>query len=299
MKTFVHQVSSKHIPTGIQEALADPNWSQAIQEEMSALQKKSYMEPCFTSERKEKGKKTVGCRWVFTIKYKADGTIERYKARLVAKGYTQTYGVDYHETFSPVAKLNTVRVLLSLAANLGWPLHQFDVKNAFLHGELDEEVFMDIPLGYMAESLGVVCKLLRTLYGMKQSPRKWFGRFTKAMLKYGFHQSNCDHTLFLKHHNGKVTALIIYVDDMIITGNDIIEIKKLEEQLAAEFEMKNLGGLKYFLGIEVARSSRGIFLSQRKYVLDLLAEVGMLDFRPIETPVALNEKLGNHLTRSQ
>ena len=133
------------------------------------------------------GKKTVGCKWVFSIKHKADGSIERYKARLVAKGYTQTYGVDYQETFAPVAKLNTVRVLLSLAANLDWPLHQFDVKNTSLHGDIEEEVYMDIPLGYSI-TLGTneACKLQRALYGLKQSPRAWFGRFSMAMKKYGF-----------------------------------------------------------------------------------------------------------------
>jgi hypothetical protein len=140
----------------------------------------------------------VGCKWVFSIKHKADGSIERYKARLVAKGYTQTYGIDYQETFSPVAKLNTMRVLLSVAANLDWPLHQFDVKNAFLHGDLKEEVYMDIPPGYMSSSTGIACRLQRALYGLKQSSRAWFGRFSMAMRKYGFQQSNSDHTLFLK-----------------------------------------------------------------------------------------------------
>ena len=209
------------------------------------------------------------------------------------KGYTQTYGIDYQDTFSPVAKLNTVRVLISLVANLNWPLHQFDVKNAFLHGGLEEEVYMDIPLGYsVTTGTNEVCKLQRALYGLKQSPRAWFGRFSLAMKKYGFQQSNADHTLFLKKQQGKVTALIVYVDDMVITGDDIEEISRLQGQLASEFEMKNLGGLKYFLGIEVARSTQGIFLSQRKYVLDLLSEVGLLECKPVDTPIVQNHKLG-------
>ena len=192
----------------------------------------------------------MGCKWIFSIKYKVDGSIDRYKARLVAKGYTQTYGIDYQETFSTVAKLKTVRVLLSLATNLDWPLHQLDVKNAFLHGNLEEEVYMDIPPGYtITLKAKIACRLQRAFYGLKQSPRAWFGRFSSAMRKYGFQQSNSDHTLFLKHQVGKVTAFIVYVDDLIITGDDVEEISRLQEQLSTEFEMKNLGGLKYFLGI--------------------------------------------------
>ena len=230
---------------------------------------------------------------MFSIKHKADGSIERYKARLVAKGYTQTYGVDYQETFTPVAKLNTVRVLLSLAANLDWPLHQFDVKNTFLHGDIEEEVYMDIPPGYSITSgTNEVCKLQRALYGLKLSPRAWFGRFSLAMKKYGLTQSNSNHTLFLKKQRGKTTTLIIYVDDMIITGDDKEEISQLQGKLAKEFEMKNLGGLKYFLGIEVIRSNKGIFLSQRKYILDLLSEVGLLKCKPVDTPIIQNHKLG-------
>lgn len=137
---------------------------------------------------------------------------------------------------------------------------------------------MDTPLGYTSNSKNkVVCKLQRALYRLKQSPRAWFGRFSVAMKKYGFQQSNLNHTLFLKHQGGKVTVLIIYVDDIIITGNNLEEIAKLQKQLATEFEMKNLGGLKYFLGIEVARPRQGIFLSQQKYTLDLLYEVGLLE----------------------
>ncbi|GJU95598.1 putative RNA-directed DNA polymerase [Tanacetum coccineum] len=201
--------------------------------------------------------KPVGCRWIFTIKYKPYGTVERYKARLVAKGYAQTYGIDYSEIFSPVAKIDTIRVLFSIAANQGWPLHQFDVKNAFLHGELKEEVYMEAPPGFSQDfKHGEVCKLKKSLYGLKQSPRARFG----------------------SHRGDRVTCLIIYVDDMIITENDESEIKKLKEGLCAEFEMKDLRNLRYFLRIEVMRSQQGIFICQKKYILDLLAETWMIDY---------------------
>lgn len=162
---------------------------------MDALKKNDTWEKCTLPFEK----KPVGCRWVFTVKHKPDGTVERYKARLVAKGYTQTYGIDYSETFSLVAKIDTIRVLFSIAANEGCPLHQFDVKNAFLHGELKEEVYMEAPPGFTGNfKPGEVCRLKKSLYGLKQSPRAWFGRFTLAMKRYGFKKSNSDHTLFLK-----------------------------------------------------------------------------------------------------
>ncbi|CAL8115437.1 unnamed protein product [Prunus armeniaca] len=243
-QTLVSNMESIHVPTRVEEALKDLKWAKAMDEEMLALQKNNTWEVM----QLPVGKKTVGCRWVFTVKYKVDGTVERYKARLVAKGYTQTYGVDYQETFSPVAKMNTVHVLISLAANMDWPLKQFDVKNAFLHGNLEEEVYMDFPPGY----------------------------------------SNGGNT---GRRQNKVTALINYVDDMIITGNDVDEMYKLQGNLAVEFEMKDLGDLKYFLGVEVARLSKGIFLSQRKYVLDLLKETGMLGCKPVETPIVEKHNL--------
>ncbi|KAM1000143.1 hypothetical protein ACFX2A_006928 [Malus domestica] len=176
------KLSSVSIPTKLQDALSDPKWVNAMQVEMEALEKNCTWDLVPLPN----GKKAVGCRWVFTIKHKADGSIDRYKARLVAKGYTQTYGVDYQETFAHVAKLNTVRVLLSLAANQDWPLLQFDVKNAFLYGDLKKEDYMDLPLG-IGTSLGkgVVCRLRKTLYGLKQYPRAWFGRFTSSMKEFG------------------------------------------------------------------------------------------------------------------
>ncbi|GJY09460.1 retrovirus-related pol polyprotein from transposon TNT 1-94 [Tanacetum coccineum] len=287
-KAFALSMYSDEIPANTEQALKSKHWKDAMEEEIKALIKNNTWEKRVLPP----GKKTVGCRWVFTIKYKPDGTIERYKARLVAKGHTQTYGIDYSETFSPVAKINTIRVLISIAANKGWPLHQFDVKNAFLHGELKEEIYMEAPRGF-TDSFGEreVCLLKKSLYGLKQSPRAWFGRFTLAMKHYGFKQSNSDHTLFLKQRGNLITCLIIYVDDMIITGNDKEEITKLKKNLFTEFEMKDLGRLKYFLGIEVLRSKQGIFMYQKKYVLDLLAEIGMVDCKPADTPMIVNQKL--------
>ncbi|CAL8167744.1 unnamed protein product [Prunus armeniaca] len=233
-KAFVTRMDNFKIPTRVEEAFNDPNWAEAMNIEMEALQKNNTWDIVDLP----KGTKPVGCRWVFTFKYNADGTVERYKARLVAKGFTQTYGVDYHDTFAPVAKMNTVRVLLSLVVNLDWNLRQFDVKNAFLrqfdvknaclHGELEEEVYMSLPPGYrVTGETGNVCKLKKAMYGLKQSPRAWFGRFTAGMKKFGYRQANTDHTLFIKHRAGKVTLLIIYVDDMIVTGDDTVEIEEL------------------------------------------------------------------------
>ncbi|KAM7472007.1 hypothetical protein LguiA_010190 [Lonicera macranthoides] len=288
-KSFVNQLSSVSIPNSVQEALCDSEWKSAMDEEMKSLLKNDTWELAELPA----GKKKVGCKWVYTVKFKADGTIERFKARLVAKGYTQTHGIDYLETFAPVAKINMVRVLLSLAANLGWSLQQFDVKNAFLHEELEEEVYMEFPPGYKipVEHMNKVYRLKKSLYGLKQSPRAWFGRFARSMRKFGYSQSNSDHTLFLKKNHGKITALIVYVDDMVLTGNDPQEQHALKKLLSQEFEMKDLGSLKYFLGIEVSRSSKDIFLSQRKYVLDLLNETGMSACQLSETPMEEGLKL--------
>nr|GEX45792.1 putative ribonuclease H-like domain-containing protein [Tanacetum cinerariifolium] len=243
-KAFVASIYSDEILANTKQALNLRKWKKTMEEEMEALIKNNTREKCVFKP----GKKIVRYWWVFTNKYKPDGTIERYKARLVAKGYILTYGIDYCETFSPVAKINTIRVLCSVAANKGWPLDQFDVKNAFLHRELKEEV---------------VCLLKKSIYGLKQSPRTWFGKFTLPMKNHGFKQSNSDRTLFVKQGGNLITCPIIYVDDMIVTGDEKEEITKLKKYLFTEFKMKDLGRLKYFLGIEVLRSKQGIFMCQK------------------------------------
>ena len=278
------------VPKNVQEAISSNEWKKAMDEEMEALEKNGTWE----MGPLPVGKKLVGSRWVFTIKYHSEGSVARYKARLVARGYTQSYGIDYNETFAPVAKLNTIRILIALAALFDWKLFQFDVKNAFLHGELEEEVYMAPPPGYFLKTNnnGDVCHLRKSIYGLKQSPRAWFGKFSKTMLSAGYAQSEGDHTLFIKHgKEGKVAILIVYVDDIVVTGNDVAEIQNLKKHLASSFDIKALGLLSYFLGIEVAYSAAGIVLSQHKYIIDLLKDTGKLDCRPAVTPVDVNVKL--------
>ncbi|RVX01148.1 Retrovirus-related Pol polyprotein from transposon TNT 1-94 [Vitis vinifera] len=288
-RAFTSSITEIQVPQNIQEAFKYPKWKAAVNEKVWALEKNGTWEITDLP----RGKKPVGCKWIFIVKYKADGNVDRYKARLVAKGFTQSYGIDYQETFAPVAKLNTVRVLLSLAANLDWSLHQLDVKNAFLNGDLEEEVYMDIPAGLETTSnFNKVCRLRKSLYGLKQSPRAWFERFTKVVKGYGFVQCQSDHTLFVKHFpEGKLAIIIVYVDDIILTGDHEEKIDSLKKLLTKEFEIKDLGNLKYFLGMEIARSKKGIAVSQRKYVLDLLNETGMLGCKPAETPMDTTVRL--------
>ncbi|KAL0559388.1 hypothetical protein IC582_003997 [Cucumis melo] len=174
LRTFTANLDSTTIPKNIHIALKCPEWKNVVMEEMKALEKNNTWEICALPN----GHKPVGCKWVFTLKYKADGTLDRHKVRLVAKGFTQTYGVDYLETFSFVTKLNTVRVLFSVVVNKDWPLYQLDVKNAFLNGDLVEEVYMSPLPGFEAQFGQQVCKLQKSLYGLKQSPKAWFDRFT-------------------------------------------------------------------------------------------------------------------------
>ncbi|KAL0554130.1 hypothetical protein IC582_008044 [Cucumis melo] len=289
-RAFTASLDSTIIPKNIYTALECPEWKNTVMEEIKALEKNKTWEICALP----KGHKTVGCKWVFSLKYKADGTLDRHKARLVAKGFTQTYGIDYSETFSPVAKLNTVRVLLSVAVNKDWPLYQPDVKNAFLNGDLVEEVYMSPPPGFEAQFGQQVCKLQKSLYGLKQSPRAWFDRFTTFVKSQGYSQGHSDHTLFTKaSKTEKIAILIVYVDDIVLTGDDQTEISQLKQRMGDEFEIKDLGNLKYFLGMEVARSKESISVSQRKYTLDLLTETDMLGCRPVDTPIEFNCKLGN------
>ena len=219
------------------------------------------------------GKKVIGCRWMFTMKVNPNGSIAWLKAHLVAKGYAQTYGVDYFDTFSPVAKLTSIRLFISLATTHGWDLHQLDIKKVFLHGDLAEKVYMEQPPRFVAQGeIGRVCRIRKSLYGLKQSPRAWFGKFSKVIEKFGMQKRKSDHSVFYRNSQAGIILLVVYVDDIIITMNDRAGISLLKSFLHGQFHTKDLGMLKYFLIVEVMRSKCGIFLSQRKYALDLYCQ---------------------------
>jgi hypothetical protein len=223
------------------------------------------------------GKKPVSCKWIFKTKRKADGSLERHKVRLVARGFTQTQGLDYSETFSPVVKMSTVRILLSLEAAKGWFLHQLDVNTAFLHGDLREEVYLRLPQGLKIEDATLVCKLRKSLYGLKQASREWNHKLTTFLIDLGYLQSKSDHSLFSKQKLGKLTFILVYVDDLLVAGEDEEEIEDIKRELDQRFSIKDLGKAKFFLGMELARTNKGILLNQRKYATDILKDAKILD----------------------
>ncbi|KAJ0514307.1 putative RNA-directed DNA polymerase [Helianthus annuus] len=283
-KCFVSELNKMCEPTSYEEACLDPNWVRAMNEEMEALNRNNTWIITDLPENR----KPIGCKWIYKIKYRSNGEIERYKARLVAKGFNQREGLDFDETFSPVVKMVTVRCLISLAVQNSWPLYQLDVNNAFLYGEMSEDVYMDIPEGYVEIGSNKVCKLVKSLYGLKQAPRKWNEKLTSTLIEMGFEQSKNDYSLFIKSKNNVFVSLLVYVDDIVVTGNDENEINLVKTELSQKFMIKDLGKLKYFLGIEVIESELGICLSQRKYCIDLIDEFGMLGSKPVFNPIEQN-----------
>nr|KYP66984.1 Retrovirus-related Pol polyprotein from transposon TNT 1-94 [Cajanus cajan] len=274
-------------PSSYEEASRDSRWQDAMQKEVDALNANGTWEFVDASSDVV----PIENKWVFKIKRHANGTIERFKARLVAKGYNQTNGLNYFDTFSPVAKLTTIRMLLALASIHQWYIHQLDVNNAFLHGDLQECVYMKVPQGVSAPRPGQICKLLKSLYGLKQASRKWFEKLESFLISCGFTQAHADHTLFIKSSYTSYTVLLVYVDDIILVGTSLSDFDRIKCLLHDAFQIKDLGQLKYFLGLEVAHSQRGISLCQRKYCLELLSDSGLTGCKPISTPLDPTSRL--------
>ena len=279
-------VSGVFEPGTYREAAQSPEWCAAMSEELDALARTQTWELVPLPSHAV----PITCRWIYKVKTRSDGTIERLKARLVARGFQQEYGRDYEETFAPVAHMHIVRTLVAVAAARGWTLSQLDVKNAFLHGDLHEEVYMTPPPG-LQTSPGLVCRLRRALYGLKQAPRAWFERFSSVIEAAGFTASIHDSAMFTHTSTRGRTVLLLYVDDMILTGDDPAYISFVKQKLCETFLMTDLGHLRYFLGIEVTSDSRGYRLSQHRYTLDLIARSGLTDTRTVATPMELHLQL--------
>ncbi|GJR76061.1 retrovirus-related pol polyprotein from transposon TNT 1-94 [Tanacetum coccineum] len=284
---FLANVFALTEPNSYQEAIKDKGLVEAMNKELDALGRNHTWDLTTLPA----GHKPITSKWVFKIKYKSDGTLERLKARLVVRGFNQKEGQDYKHTFSTVAKLATVRVLIALATTKEWDVHQLDINNAFLHGYIDEEIYMLPPKGYSKAAPNQVCKLTRSLYGLKQASRQWNQELTKFLLSLGYAQSKHDYSLFVKNINGQFTAALVYVDDVLITGNNSAKILSLKQALHQKFTIKDLGLAKYFLGIELCRTKAGTYLNQRKYILDLLSDAGLTAAKPKEFPLPTQLKL--------
>jgi hypothetical protein len=204
----------------------------------------------------------MGSKWVYKVKLRFDGSLERLKARLVVKGFNQVDGIDFSKTFSLVIKPGSIRLILTVAVVQGWDIHQLDLKNAFLHG-LFEPVYMQQPPGFEDPHHPLhVCKLNRALYELKQAPRAWFDRLSSFLLSLRFFSSIANPSLFIHHSSFGILILLLYADDMVVTGNSPAHIQWLVTQLGNEFSIKDLGFLHHFLGIEVWRFDHGLFLCQ-------------------------------------
>jgi hypothetical protein len=269
-------------PQSLSEAFDDPNWKLAMDAEYEALEKNQtwHLVP------PEGIKNIIDCRWVYKVKRKADDSFNRNKARLVAKGFKQRYGIDYEYIFNPVVKAATIRIVLSIVVSRDWTLRQLDVQNVFLHGILEEEVYMRQPPGYENKMKpGYVCKLDKAIYGLKQAPRAWYSRLSEKLMKLGFQVSKADTSLFFYDKGGVTVFLLIYVDDIIVASSSQEAVDAMLKDLRSDFALKDLGRLHYFLGIEVQHISNGIHLSQGKYASDVLHRVGMINCKPCTTPL--------------
>jgi hypothetical protein len=278
-------------PNSVHDTLRDDRWKNAMNKEVDALQKNNTWHPV----PQKPGTNIIDCMWVYKVKRKEDGNIDRYKARLVAKGFKQRYGIEYEDTFSPVVKATTTHLVLSLAVSQGWSLRQLDVQNAFLHGVLEEEVYMRQPPGYESkESPDYVCRLDKAIYGLKQAPRAWYSRLSTKLHQLGFTPSKGDTSFFFLRNKDVTVFILVYVDYIIVARFSQTATMALLRNLE-EFALKDLDDLHFFLGIEVSKINEGILLSQRKYAMDLVKRAGMNSCKIVGTPISTTEKLSSHI----
>ncbi|KAL6337946.1 hypothetical protein AAG906_005411 [Vitis piasezkii] len=281
---FISQIE----PKNIKDAIVDENWMIAMQEELNQFERSEVWELV----PRPSNQSVIGTKWVFRNKMDENGIIVRNKARLVAQGYNQEEGIDYEETFAPVARLEAIRMLLAFACFKGFILYQMDVKSAFLNGFINEEVYVEQPPGFKSFNFpNHVFKLKKALYGLKQAPRAWYERLSKFLLKKGFKMGKIDTTLFIKTKEKDILLVQIYVDDIIFGATNDSLCKDFSKCMHSEFEMSTMGELNFFLGLQIKQLKEGTFINQAKYIKDLLKRFNMEEAKVMKTPMSPSIKL--------
>jgi hypothetical protein len=278
------------IPAHYGEAVSNPNWRNAIRSELDSLEKNKTWDIV----KCPKGRKLITGKWVFALKQPPNGET-RYKARWVARGFSQRSGIDYTETFSPVIRHDSLRVLLALTASKQHELVQLDVETAYLNGDIEEEIYLVPPQGYTECPKGYCLRLLKCLYGLKQAGRQWYKKLTQKLTKMGFKQSEIDPCIFFKH-DGKDTMIIgIYVDDLLISHNNKEKVNDTIQELRNEFKLKTIsnGPTYYVIGNEIHYDieNQKLFMNQQKYINDKIKELNLMHCNPVESPMSASYKL--------
>ncbi|KRX56900.1 Retrovirus-related Pol polyprotein from transposon TNT 1-94 [Trichinella sp. T9] len=296
----VASIAEMNDPKSVTEALScreSKEWLEAMKREYEALVKNNTWEIVNRPQRQ----KVIACQWVYNTKFNADGSIKQRKARLVAKGFLQRPNIDFHETYAPVARLSSIRTILAISANYGLIAHQLDFVSAYLNGEIEEEIYMEIPekldevlkCSKVKQNLdGKVCRIRKALYGLKQSGRQWYRKLDEKLSQYGLKATSGDPCVYFERRGRELTIAAIYVDDVIIASNNNARLDELKKALAKSFEMKDMGPIHYCLGIEIKQNANGdIEMSQRKYIMDILERFRMMDSKTVETPIDASNKL--------
>ena len=269
-------------PWDFSEAIEKQVWKDACKEEINSIVKNNTWELVDLPQ----GAKAIGLKWIFKIKRNSDGSINKHKSRLVAKGYIQRHGIDYEEVFAPVARIETVRFILGLAASRGWEVHHLDVKTAFLNGDLKETVYVSQPEGFEVKgSEGKVYRLKKALYGLKQAPRAWNEKLNQVLEELEFVRCSKEPSLYRKREGDELLLVAVYVDDLLITGSKVTMINEFKAGMSSRFDMSDLGLLTYYLGIEVLQFKGGITLKQESYAKKILDETKMADCKAVQIPM--------------
>ncbi|GJR09729.1 retrovirus-related pol polyprotein from transposon TNT 1-94 [Tanacetum coccineum] len=275
-------------PKNINEALKDENWVMAMQEELNQFITNDVWELV----PNPMDMTIIGTKWVYRNKLDENGVVTRNKARLVAQGYNQQEGIDYDETYAPVARLESIRILLAYACALDFKLYQMDVKSAFLNGVINEEVYVAQPPGFIDFAKpNYVYKLKKALYGLKQAPKAWYDRLKAFLIKHNYSMGMVDNTLFTKKKDSNIIIVQIYVDDIIFGSTCQEMCDDFAKIMHDEFEMSMMGELNFFLGLQIKQLNDGIFFNQSKYIKEMLKKFGLEDSKPMKTPMSTETKL--------